>query len=212
MDVVIADGHPTMRLGLKGLLRTTEIRVVGETGDGDEALRLARERRPDLVVLGLNLSGETNGIEACRRIKSLPRPPSVLVYAAYDFADHVSSCLLAGADGCLNKRVSCEEFLAIMRRIAIGVGHGLPEGTGRSRYGIQDGGRHGTMASAALLTSKEREVLVLLLRRCSNAEIAECLYLSVPTVKTHLRNILRKLGAKNRRDLLHPDALAVSNF
>ena len=211
MDVVIADGHPTMRLGLKGLLRTTEVRVVGETGDGGEALRLARERHPDLVVLGLNLTGETDGIEVCRRIKTHPHPPRVLVYAAYDFADHVSSCLLAGADCCLNKRVSCEEFLDIMRRMTAGERPVSPDGVAVSneRYVV----RAGTEVSYATpLTSKEREVLILLLRRCSNAEIAERLYLSLPTVKTHLRNILRKLGAKSRRDLLHPDALAVSNF
>jgi DNA-binding NarL/FixJ family response regulator len=211
MKVVIADGHPTMRLGLRGLLFTTEMRVVGETGDGEEAIRLARERHPDLVVLGLNLTGETDGIEACRRIKALPHPPRVLVYAAHDFADPVSACLLAGADCCLNKRVECEEFLDIMRRVVAGERSWLPgpaRSGGRARCWVP----HESPPGAALLTSKEREVLVLLLRRCSNAEIADRLYLSVPTVKTHLRNILRKLGAKSRRDLLHPDAVAASNF
>lgn len=209
MKVVIADGHPTMRLGLRGLLASAEMTVVGETGDGDEALRLARERRPDLVVLGLNLTGGTDGIEACRRIKALPQPPRVLVYAAYDFAAPVSSCLLAGADCCLNKRVECEEFLDIMRRVAAGE-RAWPPGLA-AESGLGYGRSRGTTPGERL-TPKEREVLVLLLRRCSNAEIAERLYLSVPTVKTHLRNIFRKLGAKSRRDLLHPDTVAHANF
>ena len=207
MDVVVADGHPTMRLGLKDLLQTTEMRVVGDAGAGADVLRLARERRPDLVVLGLNLTGETDGIEVCRRIKALPRPPSVLVYAAYDFADPVSSCLLAGADCCLSKRVGCDDLLDVIRLM----GMGERPWPSTVKEGARSRALYGT-AHGVALTSKEREVLVLLLRRCSNAEIAERLYLSVPTVKTHLRNILRKLGAKNRRDLLHPDALAVSNF
>lgn len=207
MEVVIVDGHPTMRLGLKGLLLATDVRVVGETGDGEEALRLVREARPDLVVLGLNLTGETDGIEVCRRIKDLPEPPRVLIHTAYDFTDDVWSCLLAGADGYLHKRVCCEELLEIMRRTAAGervlsLGGAVAES--RSRLGGAPGG--------ALLTPKEREVLVLVLRRCSNAEIAETLYLSLPTVKTHLRNILRKLGAKNRRELFQTRALEASDL
>jgi len=153
MKVVIADGHPTMRLGLKGLLLSTEMRVVGETGDGGEALRLARERQPDLVVLGLNLTGETDGIEACRRIKALTRPPRVLVYAAHDFADPVSSCLLAGVDCWLNKRVARVEFVHIMRRLVAGEYLWL---SGAERTGTRAlcGVSYETTQRSTLLTSK----------------------------------------------------------
>jgi CheY-like chemotaxis protein len=99
MEVVIVDGHPTMRLGLKGLLLATDVRVVGETGDGEEALRLVREARPELVLLGLNLTGGTDGIEVCRRIKDLSEPPRVLIHTDHDFTDDVWSCLVAGAEG-----------------------------------------------------------------------------------------------------------------
>ena len=74
MKVVIADGHPVMRLGLKGLLLATEARVVGETGCGEETLGIVERTAPDLVVLGLNLVEEMDGVEACRRIKALPTP------------------------------------------------------------------------------------------------------------------------------------------
>jgi len=82
MRIVIADGYTTVRVGLKGLLLATEIQVVGETEDGKEAIRLAQELRPDLVILGLNLTGKVSGIETCQKIKALPNPPPILVYAA----------------------------------------------------------------------------------------------------------------------------------
>ena len=93
--IVLVDGHPAMRLGLKDLLNANGMWVAGESGNGDEALRLVEEMRPDLVVLDLNLAGETNGVELCSRIKSLPGAPYVLVHTAHNFARDVSPCLLA---------------------------------------------------------------------------------------------------------------------
>jgi NarL family two-component system response regulator LiaR len=188
-----------MRLGLKGLLLATEMSVVGEAEDGEGAVGLAEALRPDLVVLGLNLAGEPDGIEVCRELKVLPLPPRVLVHTAYNFADDVASCLLAGADGFVHKSVGHGRLLEAMRRVAAGARVWMPGervGEPRSRIDAAPGGVE--------LTPKEREILAQLVRGHPNAEIARRLYLSLPTVKTHVRSILRKFGARSREDLLRP--------
>jgi DNA-binding NarL/FixJ family response regulator len=188
-----------MRLGLKGLLLTTEMSVVGEAEDGKGAVELAETLKPDLVVLGLNLTGEPDGVEVCQRMKSLPDPPLVLVHTAYNFADDVASCLLAGADGFVHKSVGHGRLLEAMRRVAAGARVWMPgEKVGEPRSRID------AAPSGVELTPKEREVLAQMARGHSNAEIARRLYLSLPTIKTHVRNILRKFGAKSREDLFQP--------
>jgi DNA-binding NarL/FixJ family response regulator len=188
-----------MRLGLKGLLLTTEMSVVGEAEDGEGAVAQAQALRPDLVVLGLNLVGEPDGIEICQRMKALPDPPRVLVHAAHDFADDVASCLLAGADGFVHKGVCHGRLLEAIRRVAAGGRVWLPgERVGEPRTRLD------TAPGGVALTPKEREVLAQIVRNRSNAEIARRLYLSITTVKTHVRSILRKFGAESREDLFQP--------
>ena len=205
MKVVIADGHPVMRLGLKGLLLATEAQVVGESGCGEETLGLVEETAPDLVVLGLNLAEEMDGVEACRRIKALPTPPRVVVHAAHNLPEDVSSCLLAGADAFLHKSAGCGRLLDAMRRVLSGERVWLPGervGEPRSRLLSAPGG--------ARLTEREREILVLMLRRCTDADIARKLVVSPDTVKTHTRSVLRKLGLKARGELFRPRQEAAS--
>jgi NarL family two-component system response regulator LiaR len=181
---------------MKGLLLTTDLRVVGETGEGEEALRLVRELQPDLVTLGLNLLGEADGIHCCWRIKELSDPPKILVHTTYNFTDDVSSCLLAGADSYVHKRCECEELLGAMRRTVEGERVwwlGGKTGDLRSRFDSTSNGNR--------LTEREREVVVMMIRRCNDVEISKALYLSLPTVKTHVRSIMRKLNLKNRWEL-----------
>lgn len=199
MRVVIADGHPVMRLGLKGLLLATEAQIVGESGCGEETVGLVEEAGPDLVVLGLNLVEEMDGVEACRRLKALPNPPRVLVHTACNLPEDVSSCLLAGADAFLHKSAGCGRLLEAMRRVLSGERVWLPGErveNPRSRLVPAPGG--------ARLTEREREVLVLMLRRYTDADIAEKLVVSPGTVKTHARKVLRKLGFKDRSALFRP--------
>lgn len=199
MRVVIADGHPVMRLGLKGLLLATEARVVGETGCGKEALRLVEEVGTDVVVLGLNLVEEMDGVEACRKLKALLFPPRVVVHTAHNLPEDVCSCLFAGADAFLHKSAGCERLLDAVRRVVKGERVWLPgdrEGEPRSRLLSAPGG--------VPLTDREREVLVFMLRRCTDADIARALVVSSETVKSHTKSILRKLGLKGRGDLFRP--------
>ena len=117
--VFLVDGHPASRLGLKNLLDANDMRVVGEARDGEEILLLVEEMRPALVIFNLNLSGETESIEFCRRIKSLPEAPHILLYTAYEFAGDVSSCLLADNESYVHKRTTCEELLNAVRCTAV---------------------------------------------------------------------------------------------
>jgi DNA-binding NarL/FixJ family response regulator len=199
MKILVADGHPTMRLGLKGLLLATEARVVGESGSGEETVKLAEETRPDLVVLGLNLVEEMDGVETCRRLKEFPEPPRVLVHTSQNLPEAVYSCLFAEADAFLHKSAGCERLLEAMRRAARGERVWLSgERVGKPRSHLL------TTPGVARLTHREREVLVLMLRRHTDADIAKALVVSTDTVKSHTRSVLRKLGFKGRGELFRP--------
>jgi DNA-binding NarL/FixJ family response regulator len=184
-----------MRLGLKNFMNTSGIQVVGESGDGERALRLVEQMRSDVVVLDLNLDGETDGTEVCRQIKSLPGAPRVLLYTAQAFDEGVSSCLLAGAESYVHKRTACEELLSAVRRAAAGEQVWLPNAR------VRETSYFYTAVQRIRLTPREREILILLHRRYSNAEIAEKLHISGQTTKNHVSSILRKLGFKSRRQL-----------
>lgn len=206
--VLLADGHSAVRFGLNQLIGATEdIVVVGESDHGDEALCLVDELKPDLVVLGLNLRVGKTGIEACREMKSLAHPPRVMVYVAYDFAENIAFCLLREADSYVHKGIDCLDLLDALRCTVAG------ERVWRLSCDSIDAAFPLNNASGNIrLTAKEREVLVLMLCGCSNAEISRELYVAIPTVRTHVKSILRKLGAGCRRDLLRSPTSLVSNF
>lgn len=202
MRVLLVDDHPAIRLGMKSLLDLTDdIQVVGEAKDADGAMRLVTELEPDLVVLDLRLKGETGGIEVCRDIKALPGPPRVLIHTAHNRAEDLAMVTLVGADGYLHKGVEDAELPEVVRRTHAGERVWLltinPD---EAEYHLLDTLKYES------LTSKEKEVLTLVLRRHSNAEIAKELYVSLPTVKTHVRNILRKYEVSSRRDLFRRHA------
>lgn len=204
MNVIMVDGHPVTRTGQICVLNAAGIRVVGEFGKGEEALRFVEEARPDLVVLGLDLSGEMDGIKTLLNMKNVPNPPRILVHAAHNSADDLASCLMAGADGFLHKSCGRKEFLEAARSVASGKPVWFPG----EREGKQRSGLHATHEGAPL-TPMQREVLALKLRRYSNAEIAEILHISPQTVKNHVNAIFKKLPVKSRKELFHHDALTI---
>lgn len=196
LRVIVVDGHPIMRTGHTCVLNAAGIRVVGEFGRGEEALWIVEKVRPDLVVLALNLIGEMDGIEVLLRMKTLPDPPRVLVHAAYNLADDLTSCFLAGADGFVHKSTSREEFLDAVRSVASGRPVWLPGERAGDPRSLVD-----TTPVGAPLTPREREVLALMLRRHPNAEVAETLNISIQTAKNHASKVLRKLGMRSRKEL-----------
>jgi two-component system response regulator DevR len=167
MRVVVVDGRPATRRGLREILNEAgDTRVVGECGRSDEATRLVEETRPELVILSLDTAGETEGLEACRRLKTLPEAPYILVQTAFNYTKDLLSCLLAGADSCLHKHAGCEELLDAVRRTA--------SGERILRLGESFGGepRVSAAAGADRLTPREREVVALVAERYTTAVIA----------------------------------------
>ncbi len=196
VKVIVADGHPAMRCGLGSFLNVPRVEIIGETGCGHEALRLVKESKPNLVILGLTLVG-MDGVRTCQEIKALLYAPYVLVHSAYNFARDISSRIVAGADSYLHKRTRREELLDAVCRTAAGknlweVGEHV--GEERSIMEIASNGQR--------LTPREVEVLAHKLRRHPNAWIAEELSISVHTVKHHVTNIYRKIPREGIRKLL----------
>jgi len=197
LRILLVDDHPTVRFGLKYLLASTGFEIVGEAGNAADAVRLAEDLRPDLVLLDLRL-GEGSGIEVCREIKALSGgSPRVLVFTAHTSVEDVAGATLAGADGYLHKGVKGEELLEAVRRTRAGGRVWLLP----ARDEEAAAARIEEASGEARLTPKEKEVFALVLKRRTNAEIASELYISLYTVKNHVSSILRKLGLKSRREI-----------
>jgi DNA-binding NarL/FixJ family response regulator len=195
--VVIADDQPMMRAGFKAVLEATgAIEVVAEASSGEEAVAAANAHSPDVVLMDIEMPG-MDGIEATRR---LPRH-RVLILTTFGLDEYIVDALRAGASGFLLKDAPTEDVVGAVRSVAAGdavlsptvtrqlldqVGRRLPAPVSRSPETLAE------------LTDREREVLRMLAAGLSNAELAEALYLSEATVKTHVSNLLGKLGLRDR--------------
>jgi two-component system, NarL family, response regulator DevR len=194
--VMLVEDHPIVLLGLRTVVSTQpDMQLVAEAQTAEEVLSLTRGLRPDLVVLPLRLEGEPKGVEICREIKSTG-PARVLIYTSYNSGDDAAACLLSGADSFVYKGEDPARLLETMRATARGRRVWLLGGESRD-----ESGRVKRLVESSGLTRREREVLGLVLQRRTNAEIAQELFLGLPTVKTHVSNILRKLGLRRRQEL-----------
>ena len=196
LRVVIADDQPLMRAGFKAVLEATgSIEVVAEAGTGEEAVRAATAHAPDVVLMDIRMP-EMDGIEATRR---LPRQ-RVLILTTFGLDDYIIDALRAGASGFLLKDAPTHEVVAAVRAVAAGDAVLAPAVT--RQLLDQVGRRLPTAVSRtpreAELTEREREVLSMLATGMSNSEISEALVLSEATVKTHVSNLLGKLGLRDR--------------
>jgi DNA-binding NarL/FixJ family response regulator len=205
--VLLADDQALIRAGFRALLEhTKDITVVGEATDGDEAVNLAATTRPDVVLMDIRMPG-VDGLEATRRIANDDdlADVRVLILTTFEADNYVYDALRAGASGFVVKDTEPADLIQAVRVIAAGEALLSPSVTRRLIADIAATGRPGSVASDCRLdrlTDREREVLTLIGQGMSNGEIAGSLFLSPLTAKTHVRNIMTKLAARDRVQLV----------
>ncbi|PRB60626.1 response regulator transcription factor [Microbacterium sp. MYb45] len=198
--VLLADDHGAIRAGLRIMLEAHGITVVGEAADGDIAVRNAAALRPDVVLMDLRMPGR-DGVSATREIVARGLG-DVLVLTSFDEDELVLGAIRAGAVGFLLKTVDAPALVQAVRSVAAGEGALDPRVTRRALAAVVQGvaapSPTASTAERTDLTVREREVLDGILQGWSNAQLAARLRISVPTVKTHVSNVLTKLGARSR--------------
>ncbi len=201
--VLIVDDHTLVRAGMRLLLQLSgDCQVIGEAGDGQEAVRLAFERRPDVVLVDIDMP-RMNGLEVARRLAPLSPRPRVLLLITHALADQAEDFLEAGVSGVLLKESSPDELALAVRQV-----HEQHSyiASGCLRQLLAPGRANARRRRGALghdgLTARERELLRLVGDGLSNREIAAKLFISVKTVEAHKSNIISRLGLRGSPDLM----------
>ena len=198
--VLIVDDDALMRAGLRGVLSSDgAIEVVGEAGDGRDAVHRARRETPDVVLMDVRMP-DLDGIAATERILAAAPGVRVMILTTFEQDDYIFGALRAGASGFLLKRTRPEELIAAIHTVAAGDSLLSPSVTSRviQRMARQPAPDRSRDARLGELTPREREVLALVARGRSNGEIAAELVIEESTVKTHVKRILMKLDARDR--------------
>ncbi|MGW2405498.1 response regulator [Streptomyces sp. NPDC001739] len=204
--VLLADDQPLVRSGLRVIMADhPDLEVVGEAATGSEAVRLVGDLRPDVVVMDIRMPG-MDGIEATRLITAGPATTRVLVLTTFDEDDHVYGALRAGASGFVVKDMALDDILAAIRVVAAGDALIAPGVTRRLIADFVKGPAKAAPERSPRpvdgITEREREVLTLVGRGRSNTEIAEDLFITVATAKSHVSRLLTKLNARDRVQLV----------
>ncbi|MGH8886870.1 MAG: response regulator [Egibacteraceae bacterium] len=199
--VALADDQALVRGGFRMILEARgDLEVVGEAEDGRQAVELCQRLRPDVVLMDVRMPN-MDGVEATRRLASEGSSTRILILTTFDLDEYVYEAIRAGASGFLLKDVQPAQLVDAIRIVAAGEALLAPSVTRRllDRFAQILPSRGEKLPSAlSLLTERELEVLKLLARGLSNAELAARLFLSEATVKSHISNVLRKLGLRDR--------------
>jgi DNA-binding NarL/FixJ family response regulator len=205
-SVLVVDDQALLRVAFSSLIDAEDdLEVVGGAADGRQAVELAARLSPDVVVMDVRMP-VMDGIEATRQITADrgAGAPRVLILTTFDLDEYVFDALRAGASGFALKSRPLDELLTAIRTVAAGESLLAPSVTRRLIAHFTGRARLAARAPAGLeeLTEREREVLSLVARGLSNAELAQTLHVSLPTAKTHVSRILTKLGARDRTQLV----------
>jgi DNA-binding NarL/FixJ family response regulator len=199
--VLVADDHTIVRQGLVGILKASaDIEVVGEAGDGAEAVEKATKLKPDVVVLDVSMP-HLNGIEAARRIRDALPGTRVLVLTMHDDEEYVLKMVRAGASGYLLKDSAASELLAAIRALKAGKASFGPHAT-RALAEAYQSDRPLPEDPFERLTDREREIFQLVVEGKTNAQIAEMLFISPKTVDNHRTRMMEKLGVHGTAELV----------
>ena len=200
--VLIVDDHAILRAGLRALLDLSEdINVVGEAGDGMQAIAQIRYTRPDVVILDMAMPG-MGGLEATRRILKENPNVRVLILSQHDDERYVIPVIQEGASGYVLKRAVSDELEEAIRVVNSGGSYLPPEIADAVLRVFRSATRKTNQNSAPVLTEREREILTLVVEGYSSTQIAERLHISIKTVMSHRANIYKKLGTHNRLELI----------
>ena len=202
--VLIADDQALVRAGFRVLIDSApDLEVVGEAGDGREAIELSRSQHPDVVLMDVRMP-VLDGLAATRTLASEADGPRIIILTTFDIDEYVFEALRAGASGFLLKDTEPAELLQAVRIVAAGEALLAPSVTRRliEEFAIRPDPNRTPPSALEVLTAREREVLALVARGSSNGEIAAELYISPATAKTHVSRIMMKLGARDRAQLV----------
>ena len=192
IKVLVADDHPVVRKGLQlCLTKDGKLKVVGEAADGDEALRKARELRPDVVLMDISMPG-MNGLDVTEILRKEAPDMKVLILSVHSNKEYIFRVIQAGAHGYVSKEAPPEEVIRAIETVYNGEPH-FSEDIARAALSefVNTGGKKEPFAQ---LTTREREVLVLIAEGKSNKEIADRLNIGVRTIETHRERIMRRLN------------------
>jgi DNA-binding NarL/FixJ family response regulator len=198
--ILLVDDHAILRAGIRALLQFhDDVEVVAEAADGIEALRQAQVHQPDVILMDIGLPG-MDGLAATRQIVSDQPRARVLILTQHENREYVIPALKSGAAGYVLKRAPDDTLLRAIRAVHAGGAYLDPDVTSVLMNDVRQG-KAAPSQPCALLTEREREVLVLLAQGCTYQEAAGTLFVSVKTVDFHRANLMRKLGLENRSEL-----------
>ncbi|MBB6731753.1 response regulator transcription factor [Cohnella zeiphila] len=202
--IMLVDDHIVVRTGLRLLLESQpNLQVVADAADGDEAIRLSEELKPDVVLMDLSMPHGKDGLTATAELKKLLPETNVLILTMHDDDEYLFRSIHAGASGYVLKSAPHEELLTAIESVFAGNAYLYPTATKRLMNEYMDRVRSGDGAGAyESLSDREREVLAWIAKGYSNKEIAERLIISVKTVETHKAHLMEKLGLRTRPDLV----------
>jgi DNA-binding NarL/FixJ family response regulator len=200
ITVLLVDDEELVRAGLRVIIDAQpDLTVVGEAADGADVVPIAARLRPDVVLMDVRMPA-VDGIQATRLLQARPNPPRIVVITTFENDDYVYDALRAGAQGFVLKRTPPDQIVQAIRLVVRGDSLLFPDAIRQlaARHAGETRGGRDSAVTQAGLTEREGEVLRMMAAGKSNSEIAEDLYLGVETVKTHVGNVLAKLGVRDR--------------